>query len=231
MQLAYTQCVQKGLYDGESPITLQLSVYQAEDHLVQMFHFLQDALALCCKGTGFEEKITLQMAVDADYYATMESGLTDMIFSTWGGSAYDPYGVLYRCYCDAGAAEFPNQMEYGFDAGNVDVKLTIDGRVYTTSLQNWARWAAADTQIPGLRPFGEYDTATRCKLYADLEFAYLRQYVVTPLYYRNSAQMLSQKGNYPTDVYVDPVEFGGIRFYTYFYDDTAWAKIKSTLQY
>ena len=231
MQLAYTQCVQKGLYDGESPITLQLSVYQAEDHLVQMFHFLQDALALCCKGTGFEGKITLQMAVDADYYATMESGLTDMIFSTWGGSAYDPYGVLYRCYCDAGAAEFPNQMEYGFDAGNVDVKLTIDGRVYTTSLQNWARWAAADTQIPGLRPFGEYDTATRCKLYADLEFAYLRQYVVTPLYYRNSAQMLSQKGDYPTDVYVDPVEFGGIRFYTYFYDDTAWAKIKSTLQY
>ena len=231
MQLAYEQCVKQGLYDGESPITLQLSVYQAEDNLVQMFHFLQDAMALACKGTGFAGKITLQMAVDADYYATMESGLTDMIFSTWGGSSYDPYGVLYRCYCDAGAAEFPNQMEYGFDAGNVDVALVIDGETYRASLQTWARWVASDTQIPGLRPFREYDAATRCKLYADLEFAYLSQYVVTPLYYRNSAQMLSQKGDYPTATYVDPVEFGGIRFYTYFYDDTAWNQIKSGLQY
>ena len=231
MQLAYDQCVKQGLYDGESPITLQLSVYQAEDNLVQMFHFLQDAMALACKGTGFAGKITLQMTVDADYYATMESGLTDMIFSTWGGSSYDPYGVLYRCYCDAGVAEFPNQMEYGFDAGNVDVALVIDGKSYRASLQTWARWAASDTQIPGLRPFREYDAATRCKLYADLEFAYLSQYVVAPLYYRNSAQMLSQKGDYPTATHVDPVEFGGIRFYTYFYDDDAWNQIKSGLQY
>ena len=231
MQLAYTQCVSKGLYDGESPVTLQLSVYQSQDIYVQMFHFLQDALALACKGTGFEGKVSLQMVVDADYYATMESGLTDMIFSTWGGSAYDPYGVLYRCYCDAGVAEYPNQMEYGFDAGNVEVALTVDGEVHRASLQTWARWCAADAQIPGLRPFREYDADTRCKLYADLEFAYLSQYVVSPLYYRNTARLLSQKGEYPVKAYVDPVEFGGIRFYRYHYDDTAWAKIKNTLNY
>ena len=233
MQLAYDQCVEKGLYDGQSPITLQLSVYQSEDVLVQMFHFLQDALALATRGTGFEGKIKLTMAVDADYYATMESGLTDMIFSTWGGSAYDPYGVLYRCYCDAGAAEYPNQMEYGFDAGNVEVALTVDGQLRRASLQTWARWAAADAgaRIPGLSDFREYDGATRCKLYADLEFAYLSQYVVSPLYYRNAARLLSQKGDYPSKTYVDPVEFGGIRFYRYHYDDTAWAKIKNTLNY
>ena len=119
------------------------------------------------------------------------------------------------------------------EAGQVTVYAcdVIDGETYRASLQTWARWVASDTQIPGLRPFREYDAATRCKLYADLEFAYLSQYVVTPLYYRNSAQMLSQKGDYPTATYVDPVEFGGIRFYTYFYDDTAWNQIKSGLQY
>jgi ABC-type transport system substrate-binding protein len=192
-----------------------------------------DALALACKGTGFEGKVSLQMAVDADYYATMESGLTDMIFSTWGGSAYDPYGVLYRCYCDAGAAEYPNQMEYGFDAGQVEVQLTVDGEPYRASLQDWARWCASDpgARIPGLASFREYDAATRCKLYADLEFAYLKQYVVTPLYYRNAARMVSQKGDYPIKTYVDPVEFGGIRFYSFHYDDTAWTRIKDTLTY
>ena len=233
MQLAYTQCLKQSLYDGNSIITLTLSVAQAEDQLVQMFHFLQDALALACKGTGFEGKVQLQMTVDADYYATMESGLTDLIFSTWGGSSYDPYGVLYRCYCDAGVAEFPNQMEYGFDAGNVDVRLTIDEKDYQTTLQNWARWASGDTtvQIGDLRAFREYDADTRCKLYADLEFAYLKQYVVTPLYYRNAARLISQKGDYPTKTYVDPVEFGGLRFYSFHYDDAAWANIKATLNY
>ena len=233
MQLAYKECVEKGLYDGQSPVTLTLSVYQSEDLYIQMFHFLQDALALACKGTGFEGKVNLQMAVDADYYATMESGLTDMIFSTWGGSAYDPYGVLYRCYCDAGVAEYPNQMEYGFDAGNVDVILTVDGEICRASLQNWARWCASDAsvKIGSLRPFREYDAATRCKLYADLEFAYLSQYAVTPLYYRNAARLISQKGDYPVKIYVDPVEFGGIRFYHYFYNDEQWQQIKGTLTY
>ena len=233
MQLSYTQCVESGLYDGQSPITLTLSVYQSDDLYVQMFHFLQDALASACKGTGFEGKVQLQMAVDADYYATMESGLTDMIFSTWGGSAYDPYGVLYRCYCDAGAAEYPNQMEYGFDAGQVEVVLTVDGGRKSASLQTWARWCASDpgAKIDGLSAFREYDAATRCKLYADLEFAYLSQYVVAPLYYRNAARLLSQKGDYPVQSYVDPVEFGGIRYYTFRYDDAQWEKIKGSLQY
>jgi len=233
MQLAYKECVEKGLYDGQSPITLTLSVYQSEDLYIQMFHFLQDAMALACKGTGFEGKVSLQMAVDADYYATMESGLTDLIFSTWGGSAYDPYGVLYRCYCDAGVAEYPNQMEYGFDAGNVDVILTVDDEKCRASLQNWARWCASDpaVKIGALRPFREYDAATRCKLYADLEFAYLSQYAVTPLYYRNAARLISQKGDYPVKTYVDPVEFGGIRFFQYHYNDEQWQTVKGTLTY
>ncbi len=233
MQLAYTQCLATGLYDGESPILLTLSVYQSDDLYIQMYHFLRDALASACKGTGFEGKVELQMAVDADYYATMESGLTDMIFSTWGGSAYDPYGVLYRCYCDAGAAEFPNQMEYGFRADKAAVEITVDGAPVRASLQDWARWCASDpdAKIEGLAPFREYDAQTRCKLYADLEFAYLKQYVVTPLYYRNAARLLSQKGDYPTKTYVDPVEFGGIRFYQFRYDDPAWEKVKATLRY
>jgi len=233
MQLAYTQCVRSGLYDGESPITLTLSVYQSDDLYVQMFHFLQDALASACEGTGFAGKVQLQMAVDADYYATMESGLTDIIFSTWGGSSYDPYGVLYRCYCDAGVAEYPNQMEYGFDAGQVEVAITVDGERRRASLQTWARWCASDpgANIDGMAAFREYDAATRCNLYADLEFAYLSQYVVAPLYYRNAARLLSQKGDYPVKSYVDPVEFGGIRYYTFRYDDAEWENVKATLQY
>lgn len=233
MQLAYNEAVADGLYDGESPIKLQLSVYQSEDIYVQMFRFLQDALESACRGTDFEGKISLEMVVDADYYATMDSGLTDMIFATWGGSAYDPYGVLYRCYCDAGVESSPNQMEYGFDAGAVTVRLQIDGRDISATLQDWARWCTGDTavSIGDLAPFRNYDAATRCAIYADLEYAYLAQYVTTPLYYRNSAELHSYKGEFPAKQYVEGPGYGGIRFYRFHYDDAQWQQIKSTVQY
>ena len=233
MQLAYDEAVAEGLYDGQRPITLQLSVYQSEDIYVQMFHFLSDALALACRGTDLEGKVQLKMVVDADYYATMESGLTDMIFSTWGGSAYDPYGVLYRCYCDAGVEPASNQMEYGFDAAAVGVRIQIDGQWIADSLQNWARWCAGDSAVTigNLKAFRDYDAATRCGIYADLEYAYLSQYATTPLYYRNSALLFSHKGDYPTKTYIQGIEYGGIRFYRYDYDDTQWQNVKATLQY
>ena len=239
MQLAYEETTASGLYDGHSPISLQLSVYQSEDIYVQMYHFLRDALTSACKGTGFEGLVDLQMVVDEDYYATMESGLTDIIFSTWGGSAYDPYGLLFNCYCDAGVSEYPNQMEYGFDSAAVPVTMELDGVQYTASLQDWARWCAGDPDViilpadsgATLRSFRDYDAYTRCAVYSDLEWAYLSQFVTAPLYYRSSAQLLSQKGQYPTDNYHPLVEFGGIAFYSFDYTDEEWETIKGQLQY
>ncbi len=233
MQLAYDSCVEKGLYDGVSPVKLTLSVYQSEDIYVQMFHFLSSALENACQGTDFAGKLSLEMVVDEDYYATMESGLTDMIFSTWGGSAYDPYSLLYQCYCDKGVSEVPNQMEYGFDAGAVTVEITVNGEKHARSLQDWARWCAADPEITigSLKSFGTYDAATRAAIYADLEFAYLSQYAVTPLYYRNAATLVSHKGDYALKNYMGLVEFGGLRFYSYRYSDAQWESIKDTLQY
>lgn len=238
MQLSYEQTTASDLYDGESPIVLQLSVFQNEDIYVQMYHFLRDALESACAGTGFEGKVSLNMVVDEDYYATMESGLTDIIFSTWGGDAYNPYGLLYNCYCDAGAKEYPNQMEYGFDAAAVSVSITLDDENHTASLQDWTRWCSGDPEITifsgsgeALPPFRDFDSYTRCAIYADLEWAYLTQTVTTPLYYRSSATMLSQKGDYPTKNYLDLVEFGGVAFYTFHYSDEEWAQIKGELNY
>lgn len=236
MALAYSEAVSSGLYDGNSRIKLQLSVYQNDDTYTQMYQTLNTALKKACIGTGFEGKISLELVVDADYYATMESGLTDVIFSTWGGSAYDPYSLLYNCYCDGGIAEYPNQMEYGFDADSISVSITLDDTVFTASLQDWARWCAGENVTihngaQNLVPFRELDAYSRCAIYSDLEFAYLSQMVAIPLYYRNSATLLSPKGDYPTKTYMDLAEFGGIAFYTFQYSDSQWASVKGNLSY
>lgn len=239
MAKAYEESVAQGLYDGKSSITLRLSVYQSEDIYVQMYHFLDEALKTACRGTGFEGKVSLEMIADADYYETMESGLTDIIFSTWGGSAYDPYTLLYRCYCDKGVANSPNQMEYGFDASKIQVHMEINGKNYVNSLQNWARYCASDPAITiasedgtlQLSPFSDYDANTKAAIYANLEYAYLSQYAVTPLYYRNSAMLISQKGDYAVKEYLNQVAFGGIQFYTYHYTDEQWDQVKGSLTY
>ena len=239
MKKAYDECVADKSYDGSSKIEIEMLVYQQDDIYVQMFNFLNDALKAACEGTGFEGKVSLKMTVDADYYNTMYSGNTDMIFSTWGGAASAPYTILYECYCDdsTGAG---NQMEFGFDTSKHMVKITVDGTDYVASLQKWALWADDSdpdckiTSVDGsktLEKFTAYDAMTKANFYGLLEKTYLGSFVTIPMYYRNSASLVSQKGDYAVKQYIDLISFGGLQFYTYNYTDEEWAAIAKTLKY
>ena len=239
MKKAYDECIADKSYDGTSKVEIEMLVYQSDDIYVQMFNFLNDALKSACEGTGFEGKVSLKMTVDADYYNTMYSGNTDMIFSTWGGAASAPYTILYECYCDDPKGE-KNQMEYGFDTAAVNVKITVDGDDYVASLQKWALWADDSdpeckiTSKDGSKTLGyfsEYDAMTKANFYGLLEKTYLSSFCTIPMYYRNSASLISQKGDYAITQYIDLIGFGGIQFYTFKYSDEEWEKIASTLKY
>lgn len=228
MAQAYDECVAAGLYDGTSTVELEFLMYASDDTYVQMFNFLKSALESACVGTGFEGKVTMKMTVDPDYYNTNYSGGADMIFTTWGGAAYQPWTLLYQCYCDA-ADGSGNQMEYGFDTSAINVVMTIDGTEYTASLQQWAKYVGSegDGQIAGLAAFADYDADTKADIYGRLEYAYLSYFSTMPMYYRNVGFLVSQKGDYATQQYVDLVGFGGINFYTYNYSDDEWETVKA----
>ncbi len=230
MQQAYEECVAAGYYTDGEEVSIQFSVYSTEDIYVQMINFFNDALASVTEGTGFEGKISISLVVDADYYNTMYSGNTDIIFSTWGGNAYGAYTILYECYCDASDGS-GMQMEYGFDTSAINVTIEVDGKDYTTSLQTWALWCDGDTSVTiksddgseTLETFGTYDYDTQSALYARLEYAYLSYFTAIPIYYRQSASLYSQKINYAVTTYVDIVGYGGVQFATYNYTDSEWA--------
>ena len=238
MQQAYDECVADGLYDGESSVEIELRVYQSDDVYVQMFNYLNSCLEAACEGTGFEGKVSMKMVVDADYYETNYSGGADMIFTTWGGATYSPWTVLYECYCDASDGS-GQQMEYGFDTSAIDVVIDVDGATFTQPLQTWALWADGDvntvlTSDDGsvtLDAFADYSYDTEAEIFGKLEYAFLSYYTTTPLYYRNSGSLVSQKGDYAVTQYIDLVEFGGIEYYTFDYDDTEWEAVKGSLTY
>ena len=79
--------------------------------------------------------------------------------------------------------------------------------------------------------FADYSYDTEAEIYGKLEYALLSYYTTTPLYYRNSGSLVSQKGDYAVTQYVDLVEFGGIEYYTFDYDDTEWEAVKGSLTY
>ena len=238
MQQAYDECTADGLYDGESNVEIELRVYQSDDVYVQMFNYLNSCLQAACEGTGFEGKVSMKMVVDADYYETNYSGGADMIFTTWGGATYSPWTVLYECYCDASDGS-GQQMEYGFDTSAINVVIDVDGATFTQPLQTWALWADGDvntvlTSDDGsvtLDAFADYSYDTEAEIYGKLEYALLSYYTTTPLYYRNSGSLVSQKGDYAVTQYIDLVEFGGIEYYTFDYDDTEWEAVKGSLTY
>lgn len=233
MKLAYDQCVADGTYDGTSNVEITLNVYNSDDIYVQMFNYLNDALKSAIAGSGFEGKVSLAMKVDADYYNTMYSGGTDMIFSTWGGAASSPYTMLYECYADASDGS-GQQNEYGFDTSQVPVTVEINGASYTTDLQTWARWMDGDPSVSisngssTLDAFAYYDTDSRSAIFGRMEYAYLSYYTTTPLYYRNVASLYSQKAHYATNTYMgEEVGFGGLRFLVFDYNDEEWANVVS----
>ena len=233
MKSAAQTAIDEGLWDGSSDIILDFRVYSSDEIYVKMFNFFNESLKAVCVGTPFDGKVSLQMTEDPDYYETMYSGNATIIFSTWGGASMSPFTLLYQCYCDASDGS-GNQMEYGFETDKVLVEITLNGQTISTSLQNWAHWCngdAVDAIDSKLGKFADHTYAERCEVFAILENTYLESFVTAPIYYRNTAALLSRKVEYATTEYLQLVEYGGLRFLTYNYNDDEWTSVKSGISY
>ena len=226
MKVAYDKAVESGVYDGESPITIDFRVYQNDTIYVQMFTYFDEQLKKACEGSGFEGKVSMTMTVDADYYNTNYSGNADAIFTTWGGAAMDPFTIMAGCYTDASDGS-GQQMEFGYDTSKIMLTFNCNGEDITASLQDWSKWANKE-EIKGitdkLGAFADYGYDTRCAFTAGMEEAFLKWYATTPVYYRNSASLRSQKVNEGNDTYINElVRYGLLPYITYNYDDAEWA--------
>lgn len=233
MQAAYDKAVAAKMYDGKSPIVLEMTVYNSEDIYVKMVNFFNEAIAKACEDTSLEGLVSISLREDDDYYNTMYAGKAAMIFSTWGGAAMSPFTMINQVYTDSSDGS-GNQMEYGFESENIMVTINVDGKDITASLKDWADWCGS-TKVAGLEKelglFTDYNYDTRCAFFAIVEKVYLQGYATFGLYYRNAASLVSYKIEYATDTYLQIVGRGSIRDITYNYDDAEWEQVKGTFSY
>lgn len=233
MQEAYDKAVAAKIYDGTSPVVLEILVYDSEEIYVKMVNFFNEALQAATEGTDFEGLVSINLKIDADYYDTMYGGGAAMIFSTWGGAAMSPFTMINQVYTDNAEGE-GNQMEYGFETDKIMVTINVNGTDITASLKDWADWCGS-TKVVALEEalglFADYNYDTRCAIFSIVEKVYLQGYATFGLYYRNSASLVSYKINNGSDDYLQIVGRGGIRHITYNYDDATWETVKGNFDY
>lgn len=208
---AYQECKAAGEISDSDKVELEFLTYNTDEVYGQMMAFLQDCINAATVGTSLEGRIEIKMTPDSNYYDHAKQGMFEMIFSTWGGNPMNPFNMM-ECYCLK-----DKMFEYGFEPEKETLTIEINGESVTKTFYDW--YLAVNE--------GEYleaDTETRLQILSQMELGILKTYNCPPLYYRTSTQLRSMKINYPTDTYVNLVQFGqgAARGITYNYTDAEW---------
>lgn len=179
-QKAYDAALENGDIQENDTVELEFLVYSEAQVYTDIITFLQDAIDTATAGTSLENRVRIVKTVDPDYYQTAKNGEFEIILSTWGGNAADPYGIM-SCYCDNSKC-----FEFGFDPSRENCSIELNGTVYTKTYRGWyeslvnGKYAAADSEI-------------RNTILAGLEYSLLAEYNCIPLYERNSGILDSDR--------------------------------------
>lgn len=209
MTKAYEDALANGDIDADDVVDLEFLVYKNDDSYIKIIKFIQEAYLAAAVGTPLEGRIHITMTADEDYYDHAQQGAFEIIISTWGGASMDPYGIM-ECYAS------PDKMfEYGFKPMEAELTIALNGESITKTFYDWYDALCN-------KEYAVADYTTRNTILAAMEGFILEQNFCTPLYYRTEAALYSKQVTLGTDTYVQILQFGGIRYMTYNYDDDAW---------
>ena len=210
MQRAYDKAFSNGDIKAGDKVQVDYHTYNTSDTNTNSVAFMQDAFNEASKGTSLEGRINVKMVTDENYYTNMKNGAVDVAMTGWGGSTFDPYGILW-CYADADALN-----EYGFDPYKETVTINLDGKNITKSYNAWYIALCE----------GEYvrsDMETRKTILAECEKGLLLHYNMIPIRYWTSVSLNSHRILEGSEVFVNSlVGFGGLREKQFTMDDKDW---------
>ena len=232
---------EEGHLAANGKISLEFRVYDTESEATQeMLAFIRTQFSKVIeeanKKLSASYTIEINAQKDEDYYNSAKSGNYDMIFSTWGGAAVNPIGLM-QVYCDSG---FESNCEYGFKGKQGSYMVEIDangdgsiGEGETKSLESW--WSEIDGITEDAKDYGS-EAWTKQHNYilnvlAGLEAAYLKRFEAVPLVARASTSLNSFKIENGSKVYVNLMGYGGLRYLTFNMDDYDWNKFIKSSEY
>ncbi len=206
LQQAYDAALAAGSIHESDVVQLEFLTYSDDVVYQDIIAFLQKAMDEAAAGTSLEGRIQIVMTPNSNYYDAAKAGEFDIILSTWGGSAADPYSIL-SCYCDR-----EKSFEYGFDPSGELCSITQGDTAVSKTYRGWYETLIgpelAGPQLPA-----------RNQLLAQLEYQLLREFRCVPIYERNLLLQDSARILRPVDTALPLVGFGGVRYAQFTEDD------------
>lgn len=225
VESAVAQAKKDGKYSDGDEIILTYGIETQTANTDRAKNWFQAAFDNMTKGTSIEGKVKIEyfMFSSATWSEQFENGEYDLCFSAWGNAPFNPAYLLCETQISA-----DNRYAKKWDptAVNVTVKATPDADhkdgLYTYNLEQWRNiLQGKDTALPNFKNFPMEDQLTAL---GAVETAILKAYYSIPVFSRYSASLMGYKVDYISYEYNTFMGYGGIRYMTFNYDDTAWAE-------
>ena len=225
VESAVAQAKTDGKYSDGEEIILTYGIETQTANTDRVKNWFQAAFDNMTKGTSIEGKIKIEyfMFSSARWSEQFADGEYDLCFGAWGNAPFNPAYLL----CETQISD-ENRYAVKWDPKTVSVtvKATPDADhkdgIYTYNLAQWRLILQGKDGCPvNFKNFPMEDQLTAL---GAVETAILKEYYSIPVFSRYSASLMGYKVDYISYEYNTFMGYGGIRYMTFNYDDTAWAE-------
>lgn len=222
---AIAQAKKDGKYSDGEEIILTYGIETQTANTDRAKNWFQAAFDNMTKGTSIEGKVKIEyfMFSSATWSEQFSKGEYDLCFGAWGQAAFNPAYLLCETQISA-----ENRYATNWDPKTVSVtvKATPDADhkdgIYTYNLEQWRLILQGKDGCPV--NFKNFPIEDQLAALGAVETAILKEYYSIPVFSRYSASLMGYKVDYVSYEYNTFMGYGGIRYMTFNYDDTAWAE-------
>lgn len=222
---AIAQAKADGKYSDGEEIILTYGIETQTANTDRVKNWFQAAFDNMTKGTSIEGKVKIEyfMFSSATWSEQFADGEYDLCFGAWGNAPFNPAYLL----CETQISD-ENRYAVKWDPTTVEVtvKATPDDKHkdgnYTYNLAQWRLILQGKDGCPV--NFKNFPMEDQLAALGAVETAILKEYYSIPVFSRYSASLMGYKVDYVSYEYNTFMGYGGIRYMTFNYDDTAWAE-------
>lgn len=225
VESAVAQAKKDGKYSDGDEIILTYGIETQTANTDRVKNWFQAAFDNMTKGTSIEGKVKIEyfMFSSATWSKQFADGEYDLCFGAWGNAPFNPAYLL----CETQISD-ENRYAVKWDPTTVEVtvKATPDDKHkdgnYTYNLAQWRLILQGKDGCPV--NFKNFPMEDQLAALGAVETAILKEYYSIPVFSRYSASLMGYKVDYISYEYNTFMGYGGIRYMTFNYDDTAWAE-------
>lgn len=222
---AYNEALAAGDISDTDIVKLTFGTGSITEAVTRQYNFIADAWKKLAETTPLEGRIELEIQDFSDNWSKdFRAGKYDVCMGGWTGAAWDP-GYFLLAYLSDGY-----MYSKAWDTANTMMTFTMKGVgengediTETMSLLDWYDCLNSDGSAKYDWSSNGLEESQRLQLIAALEEEVLKVYYTVPLANSFSASLLGYKVDYITYEYNTFMDYGGMKYMTYNYDDAAWA--------